>query len=120
MSTIKTLWDRLQRRHVIRAAVAHMVFFWLLVQFADVVLPYIGVVDNPIRWTIIAGVALFPVTVVGAWLFEHPWHSHSRGRLVIDIVVLTALVSVAGLYTWKNLPEGTLSRTTIVVLRFSS
>ncbi len=119
MSTVRTLWDQLLRRHVIRAAVAHVVFFWLLVQFADVVLPYIGVVDSPIRWAIIAGVALFPVTVVGAWLFEHPWHSHSRGRLVIDLVVLTALVSGAGLYTWRNLPEGTLSRTSIVVLPFS-
>lgn len=119
MSTIKTLWDQLQRRHVVRAAVAHVVFFWLLVQFADVVLPYVGIVDNPIRWTIIAGVALFPVTVVGSWLFEHPWHSHSRGRIVVDLLVLAVIVLGAGLYAWRNLPEGTLSRTSIVVLPFS-
>ena len=119
MSNIKTLWDRLQRRHVIRAAVAHVVFFWLLVQFADVVLPYVGIVDNPIRWTIIAGVALFPVTVGGAWLLEHPWHSHGRGRMTVDLLVLAVIVLGAGLYAWRNLPEGTLSRTSIVVLPFS-
>ena len=39
--------------------------------------------------------------------------------MAVDLVVLAAIVAGAGLYAWRNLPEGALSRTSIVVLPFS-
>ena len=78
------IFAELQRRHVVRAAVAHVIVFWLLIQVADVVLPYVGIVDEPVRWALVAGVALFPVTLVVAWFFEHPWHKYTRSRVALD------------------------------------
>lgn len=70
MSEQISFWAELRTRHVVRAAVAHLVFFWLLAQIAETVLPYIGVVDEPVRWAVVTGVALFPVTLIIAWFIE--------------------------------------------------
>ena len=112
------LFAELQRRHVIRAAIGHVVFFWLLVQVADVVLPYIGVVDEPVRWALVTGVALLPVTLLLAWFFEHPWHKQSGGRVFIDIVVIAAIAVAAGFWVTGNLPQVIHTRTSIVILPF--
>ncbi len=114
-----SLWDELRRRHVVRAAIGHAVFFWLLVQVAEVVLPYFGIIDDPIRWTVIAGIALFPVTITIAWFFEHPWHRHTSRRVFVDVVVISMIAIAAGSWVWRNLPEDLLQRTSIVVLPFS-
>ena len=109
----------LQRRHVIRAAIAHIIFFWLLLQVAEVVMPYLGVVDNPVQWTLIAGVALFPITLVAAWFLEHPWHKFTGSRLVLDVVILAVVAITAFSWVSRNLPERIYSRTSIAVLPFS-
>lgn len=108
----------LQRRSVVRAAIAHLVIFWLLVQVADVILPYIGVVENPVRWAIIAGVALFPVTLIVAWFVEHPWHHLTGSRLALDIVVILVIAITAGAWAVRNIPQVVHTRTSIVVLPF--
>ncbi len=113
-----SLWAELRRRHVIRAAIGHVVLFWLLLQVAEVVLPYVGIIDDPIRWTVIAGIALFPVTITIAWFFEHPFHSYTNKRISIDVMVIVVIAVVATTWVLRNLPEGTLSRTSIVVLPF--
>lgn len=117
--TESSLWDELRRRHVVRVAAGHAVFFWLLVQVAEVVLPYFGIIDDPVRWTVIAGIALFPVTITIAWFFEHPWHRHTNRRVFVDVVVIGIIAIAAGSWVWRNLPEGMLQRTSIVVLPFS-
>ena len=95
MTDASGLFHELQRRSVVRAAIAHVVFFWVLAQVADVVLPYIGIVENPVRWAVVAGVALFPVTLILAWFFEHPWKKYTRSRLAIDLVIIVAIGAVA-------------------------
>jgi len=112
------LFAELKRRHVIRAAIAHIVFFWLLVQVADVVLPYVGVVDEPVRWALVAGVALFPVTLIVAWFLEHPWHRVTGGRLMLDVIVIGVVAVTAGTWVVRNLPQVVHSRTSIVILPF--
>ncbi len=112
------LFTELKRRHVIRAAIAHIVFFWLLVQVADVVLPYIGVVDEPVRWALVAGVALFPVTLIAAWFLEHPWHRVTSSRLMIDVIVIGVVAVTAGMWVVRNLPQVVYTRTSIVILPF--
>lgn len=118
MSGLKDFFVELQRRNVVRAAIAHMVAFWLLVQMADVILPYVGVVDNPVRWAIVAGVALFPVTLMVAWFIEHPWYHLTGRRLTLDIVVILVITVTAGSWAIRNIPQITHTRTSIVVLPF--
>jgi len=112
-------FSELQRRSVVRAAVVHVIFFWLLMQVADVVLPYIGIVDEPVRWAVVAGVGLLPLTLVAAWFYEHPWTSFTRGRLATDIVLIAVIGITAGTWTMRNLPQVVHTRTSIVVLPFT-
>ena len=88
MSSAGEFFAELQRRHVVRAAIAHIVVAWLLIQFADVVLPYIGIVDEPVRWAFVISVATFPITLIIAWFFEHPWHKYTGSRLAFDVIVI--------------------------------
>jgi TolB-like protein len=118
MSGLKEFFDELQRRNVVRAAAAHLLVFWLLVQAADVVLPYIGVVDNPVRWAIVAGVALFPATLIIAWFIDHPWHHLTGSRLALDIVVILVITVTAASWVVRNIPQVIHSRTSIVILPF--
>lgn len=118
MSRVGTFIDELQRRSVIRAAIGHIVFFWVLAQVADVVLPYIGITDNPVRWTIVAGVALFPLTVCVAWFFEHPWKKFTRGRLVLDTIAIAAIGILSISWAIRNMPQVVHTKTSIVVLQF--
>ena len=103
--------DRLKHRRVIRAAIVHIVVAWLFVQVADVALPYLGVVDEPVRWALIIGVATFPVTLFIAWLSEDGWHFP-------DLVFVVMIAVVAASWVATNLPEEARQRTRIVVLPF--
>ena len=118
MQSFTNFIAELQRRHVIRAAVAHVIVFWLLLQVADVVLPYVGIVDEPVRWALIAGVALFPVTLIIAWFFEHPWQKFTRSRVVVDAIIILVVVITAGSWVLRNLPQVVHTRTSIVILPF--
>lgn len=118
MARLKSLWSELKRRHVVRAGVAHVVLFWLLVQVADTVLPYLGVVDEPVRWAVVAGVALFPVTLLVAWFIEHPWHHYSSSRVAMDIVLIAVIAIAAGSWALRNLPQVIYTRSSIVILPF--
>jgi TolB-like protein len=119
MSSIAEFINELQRRSVIRAAIVHVLFFWLLVQVADVVLPYIGIVDDPVRWAILAGVGLFPVTLIVAWFFEHPWTHVTRGRVATDIILIVLIGVGASTWVLRNLPQVVHTRTSIVVMPFA-
>lgn len=110
--------EEIKRRHVVRAAIAHVVVAWLFVQIADVVLPYIGIVDQPVRWALVVSVATFPLTIVLAWFFEHPWRDHAMGRVALDLLLIGAIAAGAGLWAVGNVPEGARTRTSIVVLPF--
>jgi len=118
MNEQKTFWAELRHRHVVRAAVAHVVVFWLLAQMAETILPYIGVVDEPVRWAVVAGVALFPVTLIIAWFFEHPWHKFTSSRLALDLVMILVIAVSAGFWVLRNIPQMVHFRTSIVVLPF--
>jgi TolB-like protein len=118
MSKEKSFWSELKSRHVVRAAIAHVVFFWLLAQVAETVLPYIGVVDEPVRWAVVAGVALFPVTLIAAWFLEHPWHRFTSSRLVTDVLVIAIITVAALLWVSRNLPQVLHTKTSIVILPF--
>ena len=119
MSRIGGFINELQRRSVIRAAIVHVLFFWALVQVADVVLPYIGVVAEPVRWAVFAGVGLFPVTIIVAWFFEHPWTHLTRGRVATDIILIALIAVGASTWVTRNLPQVVHTKTSIVVMPFT-
>ena len=102
MSEQKSFWTELRRRHVVRAALAHIVFFWLLAQIAETVLPYLGVIDEPVRWAIVAAVGLFPLTLIVAWFFEHPWHKFTSSRLSVDVIIIVVIVRFSRIVQLKT------------------
>ena len=116
MPGLKDFFAELQRRNVVRAAIAHVLVFWLLVQAADVILPYMGVVDNPVRWAIVAGVALFPGTLIVAWFIDHPWHHLTRSRIALDVVVILVITVTAASWVVRNIPQVIHTRTSVFEL----
>lgn len=111
MASESTFLELLKSRRVVRAAIAHVVVAWLFVQVADVVLPYLGVVDEPVRWALVIGVGTFPLTLFIAWLSDD-------GRPVPELLLLVGVAALAGWWVTGNLPEGARERTSIVVLPF--
>ncbi len=118
MSDNGTFLDGLKGRHVIRAAIAHVIVAWLFVQIADVVLPYLGIVEQPVRWALTVSIATFPVTLSLAWLLDQPWTRLGASRVTVEIVALALIAVAAGLWVRANLPEAVRSRTNIVILPF--
>ena len=116
MSESGSFVAELQRRHVVRAAIAHVLVGWLLIQVADVVLPYLGIVDDPVAWAFAISVATFPMTIMIAWLIEQPWRERSGSRLVLEIAVIFVMTAVAWTWAYDNLPARV--RTSIVILPF--
>ena len=111
MSDFESPWTRKLRGNVVRAGIAHLVVAWLFLQVADVVLPYVGVVDQPVRWALVVSVATFPATVFIAWLVDAGW------RVGEFLVILIAAVA-AGWWVTANLPEMARERTSLVILPF--
>jgi len=91
---------------------------WLFIQFADVVLPYIGIVDEAVRWAFVISVATFPVTLIIAWFFEHPWHKYTGSRLAMDVIAITAVAVIAATWAVRNIPDVVRIKTSIAVLPF--
>lgn len=119
MPGIAEFFAELQRRSVIRAAIVHVLVFWVLAQVADVVLPYVGIVDEPVRWAVLVGVALFPVTLIIAWFYEHPWTKFTRGRVATDIILIVLIGAGATTWVMRNLPQVVHTKTSIVVMPFT-
>jgi TolB-like protein len=66
----------------------------------------------------VAGVALFPVTLLVAWFVEHPWHRYTSSRLAIDIVLIVGIGISAFAWVKNNIPQVIHTRTSIVVMPF--
>ncbi len=64
------LIEELKRRRVLRVAAAYVVFSWIVLQVADVVIPALPLPDWSMRLLLIALVVLFPVVVLVAWIFQ--------------------------------------------------
>ena len=65
-----SLIQELQRRNVIRVAMAYIVVAWLIIQVVETIFPAFGFSDKAVRIiVIIFGIGFFPA-VIAAWLFE--------------------------------------------------
>jgi TolB-like protein len=112
MSESESLFGKLKGRHVVRAAIAHVLVAWLFVQIADVVLPYLGIVDEPVRWALVISVGTFPLTLFIAWLTD-------EGRPVPELLGIVIVAAVAGWWASENLPEAIRERTSLVIMPFA-
>ena len=105
------------RRNLVRAAIAHVIVAWLFVRVADVVLPYLGVVDQPVRWALVISVASFPITLLVGWLSDQPWTG--SGKPALEVLGLVGVAVLAGWWVMGNLPEAARDRTSLVVMPFT-
>lgn len=63
-------FKELQRRNVIKSAVAYLVVAWLVTQVLATVLPAFSAPDYLLRWSLALLALGFPVWLVFAWVFE--------------------------------------------------
>lgn len=67
---MKTFFQELSKRHVVKVGIAYLVVAWLVLQLADVIFPALGLPD----WSITLALGLlvigFPVALVLAWVFD--------------------------------------------------
>jgi TolB-like protein len=112
MSDGESLLGKLKSRHVVRAAIAHIIVAWLFVQIADVVLPYLGIVDEPVRWALVISVGTFPLTLFVAWLTD-------KGRPLPELLALVIVAGIAGWWAVSNLPDYVRDKTSLVVMPFA-
>ncbi len=78
-ATPTTLWQEIQRRKVVRVAVAYAGIAWLLIQFADIVFPFVAISRESTSLVVALIILGFPVAVVAAWMIER-----TNGGLILD------------------------------------
>ena len=65
-----SLLRELQRRNVIRVAIAYVAAAWVIIQVVETVLPAFGFSDAAFRIVVIVLAIGFVPAVIGAWVFE--------------------------------------------------
>ena len=99
-----TLWQEIQRRKVVRVAVAYAGIAWLLIQFADTVFPFVGISQDSTSLVVALIILGFPVAIVAAWMIERTssglildkdWVSSSRARLLQQRNLNISLIAVS-------------------------
>jgi TolB-like protein/Flp pilus assembly protein TadD len=65
------LWQELQRRNVIRAALTYGAVSWFLMQAGEIIFPILGVGEGAMRILLIGLVLLFPFWLLFAWVYEY-------------------------------------------------
>ena len=62
--------SELQRRNVLRGAIAYGVFSWIVIQVIDIVGPELALPDSALRVTLVTLAACFPFVLIFAWMFR--------------------------------------------------
>jgi adenylate cyclase len=119
-----TLWQRLNRRGVVRVALSYLVIAWLILQIGDVILDPLGAPAWTMRMLIVLAALGFPVSLALAWflditpsgievdrLDDAAVRPRLRGiRHYADIVIIGALLVVVALLLVRQ--EGLIPETT--------
>jgi TolB-like protein len=67
---LRSFFDELGRRHVIRATLGYCVGAWVAIEVSATVVPLLGFSESVPRFIAIGAIALFPVAAVLAWFFD--------------------------------------------------
>jgi adenylate cyclase len=65
-----SLFSELQRRNVIRVAIAYVAFAWLIIQFVEALFPVYGLTAAAIRIVVALLAIGLPLVLVFSWLYE--------------------------------------------------
>src|SRR5512146_187992 len=126
MSQGRGVFYELQRRHVVRVAIAYAIVAWVLLQLASIVFPALGAPDWVLR-VVIALIAFgFPIALILAWAFEmtpdgirrtEPAQSpearareeHHRVGRSLNTVVIGALALAVAVLLWRQFGAGVMT-----------
>ena len=70
MAGISEFVGELRRREVIKVAAIYAGLAWLVLQFADIAFPRLGLPDWTITFVLVIAALGFPFALVFAWIFE--------------------------------------------------
>lgn len=133
---IKKYINELQRRNVFKAAIAYIVFAWLLLQVGSTVLPILGAPESSMKLMLLMLSVGFPLWLVFAWVYEItpeglkktkevPETESITGRtgsklnkVIITVLSLVVLVLAYQLFG-KPIVENDMSDKSIAVLAFA-
>ena len=65
-----SLWGELKRRNVVRVAIAYVIVGWLILQFADVLIPLLTLPESVGRLIFLLLLIGFPLALFFAWAYE--------------------------------------------------
>lgn len=69
-SRITSFFSELKRRRVFRVAAFYAAASWLLIQWADIVLPRLGISEEAVTIVIVLALLGFPAAMVLAWVYD--------------------------------------------------
>lgn len=67
---LRSFFDELSRRHVVRATVGYCVAAWIAIQVTATTAPLLGLSQTVPRRVAITAISLFPIAVLLAWFFD--------------------------------------------------
>jgi adenylate cyclase len=79
---LRSFFDELSRRHVVRATLGYCVGAWVVIQVVSTIAPLLGLSESVPRAVAIAAITLLPVAVLLSWFFDV---TRSGVRLTPDI-----------------------------------
>lgn len=106
----KQFIEDLQRRHVVRVAIAYIIVSWVVLQVADVVLPALDVGEWVLRALLTLAVIGFFITIILAWIFDIS-DKHvvkTKGRVLprwvksIISIPMVVVVIASGWWVWSG------------------
>ena len=65
-----SIWAELRRRNVVRVAIAYAIVGWLTLQFADVLVPLLGLPEWVGKFVFLLLAIGFPLALIFAWAYE--------------------------------------------------
>ncbi len=106
-------WAELNRRHVVRVAVAYLVVAWAILGGADLVADILNLPDSTLRYVFLALIIIFPIVTILAWTFQVTENgvvvdtgltgaSGGVRRRRLNIVILVSAAIAAGIWFFQR------------------
>lgn len=67
---LRSFFDELSRRHVVRASLGYCVGAWIAIEVSSTVAPLLDLSESVPRFIAIVAIGLFPVAILLAWFFD--------------------------------------------------
>ncbi|MEM7281825.1 MAG: tetratricopeptide repeat protein [Pseudomonadota bacterium] len=138
-----SFWQELNRRHVMRVAVAYLAIAWAILGGADLFADILDLPDNTLRYVLLALIIGFPIVTLLAWTLQvtdqgvvvdmpglkETGQTNAIRRKRLNIVILVSAVLACGLWFFQqdsvapasvNSPPTQGEKPSVAVLRFKT